>query len=183
RVLFRSPGQPATCTITTSPSGTIDINETIHFAAITTDPEGGTVHSFSWNFGDGTITRTSKSTIDHKYKFDGTFNVILTITDDQGNVSTCTTSVTITPPAGQAPVCSFTATNTAGKTFAFDASGSTDDGTIVSYAWDFGDGAAGNGVTTSHTYGAATTGSTTVNLTLTDDTGLTSTCSATVVVP
>ena len=46
-----------------------------------------------------------------------------------------------------------------------DASGSRDpDGSIVSYAWSFGDGAFGNGSRASHAYGAA--GSYTVTLTV-----------------
>jgi PKD repeat protein len=51
-----------------------------------------------------------------------------------------------------------------------DASGSTDaDGTIASYAWDFGDGATGTGQTASHHY--ATAGTYTVTLTVADDDG------------
>jgi hypothetical protein len=43
-----------------------------------------------------------------------------------------------------------------GLTCDFDASESRDpDGTIIDYAWDFGDGGEGSGVTASHTYGAA----------------------------
>ena len=52
----------------------------------------------------------------------------------------------------------------------FDAAASSDpDGTIASYAWDFGDGETGTGVSPAHTYGAA--GSYTVKLTVTDDRG------------
>ena len=59
-----------------------------------------------------------------------------------------------------------------GVSITFDGSGSSDDGTIVEYAWDFGDGTAmGMGVNPVHTYGAA--GTYTVTLTVTDDGGLT----------
>jgi len=59
----------------------------------------------------------------------------------------------------------------------FDGTASTDpDGTIVAYEWDFGDGASDSGPTPSHTY--ALPGSFTAVLTVTDDTQLSSTCSA-----
>ena len=55
---------------------------------------------------------------------------------------------------------------------AFDAGRSFDvDGTIVAYAWDFGDGATATGVATTHAY--ATRGVYTVRLTVTDDSGAT----------
>ncbi|MBW2257119.1 MAG: PKD domain-containing protein, partial [Deltaproteobacteria bacterium] len=50
----------------------------------------------------------------------------------------------------------------------FDGSGSSDnDGTLVDYSWDFGDGNIGTGVSPSHTYAAG--GTYTVTLTVTDD--------------
>lgn len=52
----------------------------------------------------------------------------------------------------------------------FNGTGSDDtDGTITSYVWDFGDGQAGSGATTTHTYAGA--GPRTVKLTVTDDDG------------
>lgn len=76
------------------------------------------------------------------------------------------------PPQNQPPVADFTATPN-NLTAAFDASSSVDDGSIVSYAWDFGDSTTGSGLTTSHGYAAAGTYS--VTLLVTDNGGLTDT--------
>jgi PKD repeat protein len=59
-----------------------------------------------------------------------------------------------------------------GLTCSFDGSGSSDpDGTITSYAWNFGDGTTGSGPTVSHTY--ATAGTYPITLTVTDNGGAT----------
>ena len=80
-------------------------------------------------------------------------------------------------PVNQVPVASFTAAPSSGAAplvVAFDATASTDpDGSIVTYAWDFGDGTAGTGRTVSHTF--ATVGSYTARLTVTDNAGATAT--------
>ncbi|MFO7764292.1 MAG: S8 family serine peptidase, partial [Wenzhouxiangellaceae bacterium] len=63
----------------------------------------------------------------------------------------------------------------------FDGSASSDsDGTIASYAWDFGDGTTATGATASHTYDGD--GSYTVTLTVTDDAGATGSDSSVVTV-
>ncbi len=69
----------------------------------------------------------------------------------------------------QPPIASFNdASNELSASF--DGSPSTDpDGTIVSYAWNFGDGSNGTGLTTTHNYAAA--GTYPVTLTVTDDDG------------
>jgi serine protease len=71
----------------------------------------------------------------------------------------------------QSPVASFTYTCT-DLSCDFDGSGSNDpDGSIASYAWDFGDGNTDSGTTVSHTYAAG--GTYTVVLTVTDNEGAT----------
>ncbi|WP_457205393.1 PKD domain-containing protein [Nocardioides sp. P5_C9_2] len=86
-------------------------------------------------------------------------------------------SVVLQPDPGAnpnvAPVASFTV-SCPQATCTVDASGSTDTapGTVASYAWDFGDGTTGTGVSTTHTY--ATGGSKTITLRVTDNQGLTS---------
>jgi hypothetical protein len=66
---------------------------------------------------------------------------------------------TATPTSGTAPLV-----------VRFDGTGSTDpDGTLVSYAWNFGDGQQGTGPTVSHSYSQP--GTYTATLTVTDDGG------------
>ncbi len=57
-------------------------------------------------------------------------------------------------PKNVAPAASFTAA-VDGRTVSFDGSGSSDsDGSVVSYAWDFGDGVSASGAVVEHTYAA-----------------------------
>ncbi len=84
-----------------------------------------------------------------------------------------------------APVANFNFVLSSGagaNTVSFNASTSSDDGAIVQYAWDFGDGTAGAGVTTTRTY-AANQPTYTVRLTVTDDRGSTSTTTRAVTLP
>ena len=94
----------------------------------------------------------------------------MTVTDNRGGTDIATQSVTATAaPANQLPNALFTTTTTNLKVDV-DGSTSTDpDGTIASWAWDFGDGTTKSGETASHTYG--TPGTYTVKLTVTDNAG------------
>jgi PKD repeat protein len=74
---------------------------------------------------------------------------------------------------------------TAPLTVSFSAAGSTDpDNDIASYAWDFGDGATGSGITASRTYvnSGASAITRTVTLTVTDSGGRSSTAQSTITV-
>jgi len=82
--------------------------------------------------------------------------------------------------ANRPPTAAFTSAG-AGRTVTFDAGTSTDaDGSVVSFAWNFGDGGTGTGRTPSRTYAAD--GTYTVTLTVTDDDGATATAARTVTV-
>jgi len=82
------------------------------------------------------------------------------------------------------PTGAFTATASTppAHTEKFSGGGSTDpDGSIVSWTWTFGDGTTATGATVSHTYSAA--GTKTVNLTVKDSAGLTSSVTRNVTIP
>jgi MYXO-CTERM domain-containing protein len=101
--------------------------------------------------------------------------VTLTVIDDKGARSTDTLQATInalpTADAGAARA------GEVGQELAFDASGSKDsDGTIASYAWDFGDGTTATGAQATHAY--QDPGFYTVRLTVTDNLGARSTAQA-----
>jgi PKD repeat protein len=74
-------------------------------------------------------------------------------------------------PVNTAPAAAFTSA-VDGLAVSVDGSSSADaEGPVAAYAWDFGDGSTGAGVTASHTYAAA--GDYTVKLTATDAAGAT----------
>ncbi len=140
---------------------------TCSFDASASTADGATITSYAWDFGDGS-TGTGKTTT-HTYDGNGTYTVKLTIGTDKGGADTVSKQVTV-ERVNQAPVASFT-TVCDELACSFDASDSTDDGSVASYAWEFGDGSTGTGKTTTHTYSEA--GDFTVKLTVTDDEGKT----------
>jgi PKD repeat protein len=140
---------------------------TVAFDSSSSFDSDGSVDSYSWDFGDGgSSTAASPS---HQYNSAGSFLVTLTVTDDLGASGIATQTIVV----NQAPTASFTSA-TVGDALgmAFDSTGSVDpDGSIVSYAWDFGDGGASAAANPAHGY--ASPGLYTVQLTVTDNQGLT----------
>ncbi len=151
------PNQPPTAGFTYSCTGFA-----CNFTSTSTDTDGA-INSTSWNFGDG--ASGSGPTTSHTYATGGNYNVVLTVTDDDGATAQQSQSVRVNNP----PTASFTYSCT-DLACNFDGTGSSDPGgTILSYVWSFGDGGTGSGSTTSHTY--STAGTRIVTLTVTDNDG------------
>jgi PKD repeat protein len=145
-------------------------------ASLSSDPDG-VIQSYAWDFGDGSFGTGVKTT--HDYTAEGTYTVVLTVTDADLLTDSASEQVTAVKPP-EPPVASFTALPTY-LVVAVDASASYDpDGAIVSYAWDFGDGGTGVDKIMSHTYLAG--GTYTITLTVVDSQSLSASASSSVTV-
>ncbi|WP_319548777.1 FG-GAP-like repeat-containing protein [Desulfogranum marinum] len=58
------------------------------------DPDGSIV-SYTWDYGDGTGSGVTSS---HTYNTPGTYNVVLTVTDDDGSANTASQTITVGTP-------------------------------------------------------------------------------------
>jgi PKD repeat protein len=95
----------------------------------------GNVVAWTWEFGDGGTSNTQNPA--YTYAIAGTYNVTLTVQDDDGATHTVTNSVTVA--ANAPPTAAFVhAECSAGVECQF-TDASTDDGSIVAWDWDFGD--------------------------------------------
>ncbi|MFC6955257.1 S8 family serine peptidase [Halorubellus litoreus] len=176
--------QPPTVSINAS-STTVDAGQAVEFDGTGSSDPDGSIESYDWDFDNGATATGPSATF--TFENAGTYDVQLTVTDDDGASSTNAVSVTVEEPEdedNQAPTVSIDAGATTipvGAEVEFDGTGSSDsDGSIESYAWDFGDGTTGSTATVMHAYDAA--GEYTVSLTVTDDDGASSTKSLQVTV-
>jgi PKD repeat protein len=150
------------------------VGETLSFDGSGSSDSDGSIVSYAWDFGDG--TSGSGASVTHSYSTAGTYQVSLTVTDDDGLTGETTHVVQVDEPAPmpQPPVAviSGPASGLVGEALNFNGGGSSDsDGSIVSYVWDFGDATSGSGASVTHSY--STAGTYQVSLTVTDDDGLT----------
>ena len=116
------------------------------------DPDGS-ISAYHWNFGDGTSGTGIK--VQHTYPA-GNFKVTLTVIDYQGASAGTTLLIGIANKPPVAVAAASPATGMAPLTCLFSSAGSNDqDGKIIDFAWDFGDGTVAQGATVTHTFAAA----------------------------
>jgi PKD repeat protein len=154
---------PPVAAFTATPSG-----YSVTVTSTSTDDHG--IASYSWNWGDGSALGTG-ATATHTYTgitsvASLTKTIALTVTDTVGQTNSKSNTVTL---QDNPPVAAFTIAPPVGLAVSVDASASTDDHGIASYAWNWGDSTTGTGVTATHTYGAS--GTYTITLIVTDTVG------------
>jgi PKD repeat protein len=158
--------------------GTVGVEVT--FDGSESRPGSSPIASYVWDFGDGTTGLGASVT--HIYNAPGTYQVTLTVTDENWLSSTGgPVAIAIkdagaaapTPPGGQPPepVTVFLSEGKVGQGLTFDGSQSRPGSSpIASYVWDFGDGTTGSGVIVIHIY--RTPGAYQVTLMVTGEDGL-----------
>jgi len=141
----------------------------------TANPAGGVNAAFTGTLNAGTYYLAVGGT--------GLGDPLGTGYSDYGSLGQYAITGTVTVP-NAAPIAVIAATpvsGTAPLVASFSGSGSSDsDGSIVAYAWNFGDGTTATGVSANKTY--STAGNYTATLTVTDDRGATASASQSITV-
>jgi PKD repeat protein len=165
---------PPICAIAYTPS-CIKGGDEVNFDSQASDSDGEIVN-ITWNFGDGNTG--SGMSASHIYNATGDYEVICTVQDDDGDITSCAKTLKVKE---NLLVCSivyqyYPPIN--GQYVRFFALADSPCGQIVSFSWDFGDGSPPeSGQMVVHYFDP---GIYQVTLTVTDDLGLTAICSTTI---
>lgn len=87
-----TPNLPPTARISAPASATV--NSSVTFSGTQSSDPDGTIQSYVWAFGDG--TSATGPTVTKVYTATGTYNVVLTVTDNRGATATASHVVTVT---------------------------------------------------------------------------------------
>jgi PKD repeat protein len=157
-------------TVELSVTGDLDEGSLVSFDAVGTDP-GADSLTCVWDLGDGTSSTTvDQATASHSFDQDGSFDVSVVCTDDEGDGNTDSLTVDIANVAPHAVSIVADTSGLEGEDLGFACSAEdagADD--ALSFAWDFSDGNTASGASVTHSFGNEGTFS--VVCTATDDAG------------
>jgi PKD repeat protein len=167
------PKTPPVAVIEAPASG--QVGAVLNFSGSNSSDSDGSIAGYTWDFGDSATG--SGVNVTHSYGISGTYQITLTVVDNDGLTAQASQAVTIDeviqlelPPN---VVLEAPAEGRVGKNLRFDSRASNDpDGKIVSYSWDFGDGTVENSARPTIRHNYALPGLYTVTLTITDNDGL-----------
>ncbi len=164
---------------------TVNVGTQVTFSASSTNAVGTVI--YRWDFqSDGTYDAQGQ-TVTYTYISPGTYTVTLQGIDSQGHIATDTliinvinSSPTNKPPTVWIGTDGNINSGTAPLTVKFLSHAEDQDGTIVSYIWNFGDGETSTEQFPTHTYNSP--GTYTVTLIVTDNQGATGMANLTITV-
>ncbi|HUI05409.1 MAG TPA: PKD domain-containing protein [Verrucomicrobiae bacterium] len=113
-----------------------------------TDSSSGTITNRFWDFGDGTTSNTTATSLDHTYSA-GTNTVSLTVSGPVGASAMARTNYIA---AGVPAAADFSVSATNGLTLFTVSFTDASSGEITNRIWDFGDGETSNETNPAHTY-------------------------------
>jgi len=161
--VLNNPPSPGFNSTQTSYSPTLKVQ----FTDTSSDDEGPLV-AWHWDFGDKQTADVQNP--EHIYADPGKYLVMLTITDSGGLQVSGSKEITVLPPGNNPPISNFIYSQQNRKLVIDFTDTSTDsDGNIVTWSWDFGDQSTDITKNPTHTY--ALDGKYQVTLTVTDNSG------------
>jgi len=129
--------------------------QTTTFTDASTIAGGGSIVSWSWNFGDPGSGANNTSTLQnptHVFSAPGPYSVVLTVTSNLG----CQSNITLTVNVSAVPVAAFTAPAVCqGQPMVFTDNSTVSSGTITGWNWKFGDGGTSAIQNPTHVYATA----------------------------
>jgi PKD repeat protein len=159
------------------------LGQSVQFTDLSQVNGGGSIQTWNWNFGDPLSGTNNSSTLQHpahSFTATGNFIVTLTVISANGCVNAHDTIIGV----DSLPAANFTFTTVCEGTLTTLTDSSQANagptGSIVSYAWDFGDGVTSTLQSPQHTF--ASYGNYTVTLTIVNSNGCIHSVSKTVVV-
>ena len=136
---------------TLSKSTTLNEGSSGSYSVSYTDVESADTHSIQWVWGDGNTSAAASPT--HIFANNGSYSASVTVTDDDGDAASESFTITVNNVAPTISSISGASTGDEGTAITWQANysdpGTSDTHTV---SWDFGDGAASAGKSSSHTY-------------------------------